>query len=71
MRSLLQDARRSPSVELVVLAYFCRRHWDYRRDEAGSPDEMAMSLLLQLVDRYCGFEPRALQECLGKAVPGR
>ena len=66
---LLQGARPGPSMELVTLAYFCGRHWDYRRDEAGSPDEMAMSLLLQLVDRYRHFEPRALQECMDKAVP--
>lgn len=64
---LLQDA--SEAMELVALAYFCGRHWDYRRDEAGSPDEMAMSLLLQLVDQYRRFEPKALQECLDKAVP--
>jgi hypothetical protein len=66
---LLQGARPGPSMELVTLAYFCGRHWDHRRDEAGSPDEMAMSLLLQLVDRYRHFEPRALQECMDKAVP--
>jgi hypothetical protein len=70
VRSLqVQDLRQNPSMELVTLAYFCGRHWDYRRDAAGSPDELAMSLLLQLVDQYRAFEPRALQECLDKAVP--
>jgi hypothetical protein len=66
---LLQDVARDGAVAPVPLAYFCGRHADYRRDEAGAPDEMAMSLLLQLVDRYRGFEARALQACLDRAVP--
>jgi hypothetical protein len=66
---LVQDVKPNSSMMLITLAYFCGRHWDYRRDEAGSPDELAMSLLLQLIDQYQDFEPQHLQECLDKAVP--
>ena len=43
--------------KLIPLAFFCGQHEDYRRDENGHPSELAMSLLLQLVDRYRAFHP--------------
>ncbi|KAL1600492.1 hypothetical protein SLS60_006878 [Paraconiothyrium brasiliense] len=36
---------------VIPLAFFCGQHRDWQRDDNGSPEELAMSLLLQLVDR--------------------
>ncbi|KAK3317645.1 hypothetical protein B0T19DRAFT_295381 [Cercophora scortea] len=72
MVSSLLDENTKPntSITVVTLAYFCTQHRDYSRDVAGSPEEMAMSLLLQLIDQYRGFETADLQECLNSTVPG-
>lgn len=43
--------------KLIPLAFFCGQHEDHRRDENAHPSELAMSLLLQLVDRYRAFSP--------------
>jgi hypothetical protein len=64
VNSLRQQASRlSDDMLVIVLAYFCSQHRDYRRDEAANPVEPCMSLLLQLVDSYPGFNAADLQEC--------
>ncbi|KAK3689416.1 hypothetical protein B0T22DRAFT_171754 [Podospora appendiculata] len=69
--SLLEEkSKPNKSITVVTLAYFCGQHRDYRRDVAGSPEEMAMNLLLQLIDQYRDFEGADLQECLNSTVPG-
>jgi len=47
--SLVQ--RRASSPVVIPLIFFCGQHRDWRRDPNGNPSELAMSLLLQLVDR--------------------
>jgi len=47
------------STILVPLAFFCSQHRDYRGDVNGNASELAMSLLLQLIDRYGDFDPTA------------
>ncbi|KAK0713528.1 hypothetical protein B0T26DRAFT_753624 [Lasiosphaeria miniovina] len=58
-----------PPITAITLAYFCSQHRDYRRDAAGSPAELALSLLLQLVDRHRGFGEAALCDVLQRVVP--
>ena len=64
----LRSTTESPAA-IVVLAYFCDRHRDYRRDAAGSPTEMAMSLMLQLLDRYRMFNSGDIEACLDGTDP--
>lgn len=46
--------------KVIPLAFFCSQHRDYRRDAYGAPSELAISLLLQLVNTYRGFIPEDL-----------
>ncbi len=55
-----EQRQASARSELIPLAFFCSQHQDYRRDVNGPPSELAMSLLLQLVDAYRGFRPEDL-----------
>lgn len=57
------------NIEIIPLAYFCGKHQNYHTDVAASPAELAMSLLLQLVDTHRDFEPEVLQKCLENTVP--
>ncbi|KAL9074010.1 MAG: hypothetical protein Q9157_004551 [Trypethelium eluteriae] len=41
----------TPKVALIPLAFFCGQHRDWHQDSNGAPEEVAMSLLLQLIDR--------------------
>ena len=54
----------------IPLLFFCGEHRDWRRDANGSPAELGMSLLLQLVDRGRGIIPRqALERFREKTLP--
>ncbi|KAK8032281.1 hypothetical protein PG990_002015 [Apiospora arundinis] len=64
-----QSNKASSEMKVVVLTYFCGQHRNYYRDTAASPSELAMSLLLQLVDKYPGFSKPALQDCLDCTDP--
>ncbi|CAJ2507742.1 Uu.00g089280.m01.CDS01 [Anthostomella pinea] len=46
--------------KLITLAFFCSRHQDYMRDINGKPAELAMTLLLQLLDQYRDFDQNML-----------
>jgi hypothetical protein len=68
--SLLEETQPSSQpVDVITLAYFCDRHSDYRDDVAGWPSELALSLLLQLVDRYPDFEAEDLTQTLEETNP--
>lgn len=70
VRSLMENASQyRESLEIVPLAYFCGQHQNYTRDAAASPSELAMSLLLQLVDRHREFDAADLQRCLDDIDP--
>lgn len=48
--------------EIVPVAFFCGRHRQ-RQDTNSNPTELAMSLLLQLIDRHrAGFRPSLIQK---------
>ncbi|KAK8099950.1 hypothetical protein PG999_010324 [Apiospora kogelbergensis] len=64
-----QSRKSHSAMEVIVLAYFCSQHQNYYRDAAASPSELAMSLLLQLIDKYAGFSRAALQDCLDRTDP--
>jgi hypothetical protein len=63
----LTSQKAKPSTELIPLAFFCSQHWDFDKDENGTPSELAMSLLLQLLDTYRDFDPEVLNNV---GVPG-
>ncbi|KAI9150606.1 NAD(P)H azoreductase [Paramyrothecium foliicola] len=46
---------------IICLAFFCSQHTDFLGDVNGSPTELAMSLLLQLVDQFRGFSSGELE----------
>ncbi|KAM0361720.1 hypothetical protein HYE67_002804 [Fusarium culmorum] len=48
------------AARIIPLAFFASQHKDVRRDPNASPNELAMSLLLQLVDHYRHFKTDAL-----------
>ncbi|KAI7783714.1 hypothetical protein LA080_011423 [Diaporthe eres] len=56
-------------IEIIPLAYFCVQHKNYSKDVAAHPAELAMSLLLQLVDMHRSFKPKLLQKCLDETKP--
>lgn len=55
--------------EVVCLAYFCSQHSNFTKDVGGAPTELVMSLLLQLVDRYRGFDPADLGDAFEQLDP--
>lgn len=64
-----QASQPRESVEIIPLAYFCGQHQDFSHDEAASPSELAMSLLLQLVDQHRDFGAADLRRCLEETDP--
>ncbi|RYP41369.1 hypothetical protein DL768_010502 [Monosporascus sp. mg162] len=61
--------QRNGETKLVPIAFFCSQHRDYRKDVHGSPAELAMSLLLQLVDAYREFSPEDLTAAFNEFDP--
>jgi hypothetical protein len=61
--------RDGKSAMLIPLAFFCRSHSDYENDENGTPSELAMSLLLQLLDTWRDIDPTVLSEILEGLEP--
>lgn len=60
-----------PESVVIPLVYFCGEHRDWKRDSNGNPEELAMSLLLQLVDRAHHFmDPTVLQDFYQKTTGG-
>ncbi|KAL9088211.1 MAG: hypothetical protein Q9165_006338 [Trypethelium subeluteriae] len=60
-----------PKVAVIPLAFLCGQHRDWRRDSNGAPEEVAMSLLLQLVDRCRERLDRSiLRQCYTRTKPG-
>ncbi|KAL1862672.1 hypothetical protein Daus18300_008470 [Diaporthe australafricana] len=70
MNTLMKQGSQShKNIEIIPIAYFCGQHQNYNRDVAANPAELAMSLLLQLVDRHWDFEPKVLQKCIERTIP--
>ena len=58
------------SAVLLPLAFFCGQHCDWQRDPNGSPAEVAMSLLLQLLDHHGSSLPAdVLKRCRDGTTP--
>jgi hypothetical protein len=58
------------SVAVIPIAFFCGQHRDWQEDSNGNPEELAMSLLLQLIDgarRY--LDPAVLRQCYERTRP--
>ena len=65
-----QKRQQNPPVVIIPAAFFCGRHRDYRNDVNAEPEEAAMSLLLQLIDRLgAAISPSVLQACYEKIDP--
>lgn len=68
-QSLLEHHRtnceqQDSAVKIIPLGFFCGQHRDEQSDANGNPEEMAMSLLLQLVDRCRkDIDGAILQQC--------
>ncbi|KAK8112660.1 hypothetical protein PG984_013186 [Apiospora sp. TS-2023a] len=62
---LLQD-----DMVITPLAFFCSQHRDRRCDPYSNPSELAMSLLLQLIEQHhAGFRPSLIRECHAHLKP--
>lgn len=70
MNTLMQHVSQpQDNIEIIPVAYFCGQHQNYHRDVAASPNELVMSLMLQVLDFHRDFEPQILQRCLEKTNP--
>lgn len=55
---------------IIPIGFFCGQHRDWQLDNNGSPEEMGMSLLLQLIDRGREvLDPTALRQCYDRLKP--
>ncbi|CAI6335268.1 unnamed protein product [Periconia digitata] len=58
-------------IRIIPLAFFCGQHRDLHTDSNANPEEMAMSLLLQLIDRGRNdLDSATLQQCYDKTKGG-
>ena len=56
---------------IIPLGFFCGQHRDWQRDDNGNPEELAMSLLLQLIDRGRDvLDSAVLRQCYERLRPG-
>ncbi|ORY18243.1 hypothetical protein BCR34DRAFT_596466 [Clohesyomyces aquaticus] len=56
---------------VIPMAFLCGQHRDWQRDPNGSPEEVAMSLLLQLIDRgRQHLDPVLFERCFERIKPG-
>jgi len=72
---LAHDARYSDQeaagARIIPLGFFCGQHRDWQTDDNGNPEELAMSLLLQLIDRGRGvLDPAVLWQWFERLSPG-
>ncbi|KAF1963597.1 hypothetical protein CC80DRAFT_398038 [Byssothecium circinans] len=59
------------SLAIITIGFFCGQHPDWQEDSNGNPEELAMSLLLQLIDRARGhIDPAVLRQCYENTKPG-
>lgn len=66
-----QEIEDKSSAVLVPVGFFCGQHRDWELDNNGSPEELAMSLLLQLIDRGRKvLDPTAMRQCYERLKPG-
>lgn len=56
---------------IIPIGFFCGQHRDWQFDSNGSPEELAISLLLQLIDHGREvLDPIALRQCYEQLQPG-
>ncbi|KAH6879449.1 hypothetical protein B0T10DRAFT_447413 [Thelonectria olida] len=63
------SAKDGTSTHFISVAFFCSQHKDFARDVNGSPTELVMSLLLQLLDQYRDFDSSDLGQIMGGLDP--
>ncbi|KAI9659891.1 MAG: hypothetical protein M1821_001243 [Bathelium mastoideum] len=67
----MQNKSKASEVAVIPLAFFCGLHRDWQRDPNGTPEEVAMSLMLQFIDRYQDTtNPTTLRQCYDRTRPG-
>jgi hypothetical protein len=65
-----QGSSDQASAMVFPIGFFCGQHRDWQLDSNGSPEELAMSLLLQLIDRGREvLDPASLRQCYEKLKP--
>ena len=65
------EAPDESSASIIPLGFFCGQHRDWQIDSNGNPEELAMNLLLQLIDRGRGvLDPTVLRQCYERLRPG-
>lgn len=75
-QQLLQhnDLHQAPNVSravIIPIAFFCGQHRDWQLDSNGNPEELAMNLLLQLIDRGRDvLDSAVLRQCHERLKPG-
>ncbi|ORY68314.1 uncharacterized protein BCR38DRAFT_385787 [Pseudomassariella vexata] len=65
----VSNEQKGSATELIPLAFFCSQHRDYRKDENGHPAELAMSMLLQLLDSHRDFDSEDLEVVMDELNP--
>jgi hypothetical protein len=67
----LNEGLDESGTSIIPLGFFCGQHRDWQKDSNGNPEELAMSLLLQLIDRGRGvLDPTLLRQCYERLRPG-
>ena len=66
-----QNESKASVVAVIPLAFFCGQHRDWQRDPNANPEEAAMSLMLQFIDRYQdSINLGILRQCYEHTNPG-
>ncbi|EGU89203.1 hypothetical protein FOXB_00297 [Fusarium oxysporum f. sp. conglutinans Fo5176] len=64
------DQVHGTTIRIICLSFFCSQHRNVARDENASPMDLAMSLLLQLLDYYRDFDSEHLDLASNEVNPG-
>jgi hypothetical protein len=67
----MRSNREAAGARIIPLGFFCGQHRDWQTDDNGNPEELAMSLLLQLIDRGRQvLNSTVLWQCYERLRPG-
>jgi hypothetical protein len=67
----MRSNREAAGARIIPLGFFCGQHRDWQTDDNGNPEELAMSLLLQLIDRGRQvLNSTVLRQCYERLRPG-
>ena len=64
------DQVHGTTIRIICLSFFCSQHRNVARDQNASPMDLAMSLLLQLLDYYRDFDSEHLDLASNEVNPG-